>query len=161
MKWTTFFFTILVFVATQNTSAQKSKADSAFEAHRVKFDPARNPAKDVQEAVTKAKSENKRIILDVGGEWCSWCHRLDKFLHENEDLHQYLTAHFVIVKVNYSEENKNEEFLGRYPVIDGYPHLFVLESDGKLLLSQSTGDFEQGKGYDRDKFMNFLRKWSL
>ncbi len=67
----------------------------------------------------------------------------------------------MIVKVNFSTENKNEQFLRQYPTIDGYPHLFVLESNGKFLLSQSTGDFEAGKGYDHDKVMRFLKKWSL
>ncbi len=161
MKWSLLFTAILCFGTAQNTHAQKTPADSLFEAHRVKFDPKRDPARDLQEAVVKATAEKKRILLDVGGEWCSWCHRLDKFLHENSDLDQYLSDHYVIVKVNFSEANKNEKFLGQYPAIDGYPHLFVLESNGKFLLSQSTGDFEKGKGYDHDKVLDFLRKWSL
>jgi thioredoxin-related protein len=152
---------ILMSVVSHGLNAQVSQADSIVEAHRVKFDPTRNPTSDVQAAVIAATKEKKRIILDVGGEWCSWCHRLDRFLHEQADLDTYLSQHYVVVKVNFSLENKNEKFLSHYPSIDGYPHLFVLESNGKFLLSQSTGDFEAGKGYDHDKVMQFLRKWSL
>jgi hypothetical protein len=67
---------------------------------------------------------------------------------------------FIMVKVNYSEENKNEPLLSRYPQINGYPHLFVLERDGKFLHSQDTGQLEEGKGYNLAKFMAFLKEWS-
>ena len=149
-------------VAVAATSfAQTTPADSVFEAHRTRFDPARDPSADVQTATVTAVREKKRILLDVGGEWCIWCHRLDRFLHDQSDLDAYLKDHFVVVKVNYSKENKNEKFLGQYPAIDGFPHVFLLEPDGKFLLSQSTGDFEAGKGYDHDKILQFLKKWTL
>ena len=52
------------------------------------------------------------------------------------------------------------EFLAQYPEIKGYPHLFVLDNDGKLLHSQFTGELEKGKGYDRKKFFEFLKAWA-
>jgi len=154
-------FVGVLFVLAEGLTSQTAIPDSVLEAQRVKFDAARNPASDVKAAVVTATKEKKRIILDVGGEWCSWCHKLDKFLAAHSDLDEYLSLHFVVVKVNYSKENKNEEFLKQYPEIDGYPHFFVLAPDGKFLLSQSTGDFEAGKGYDHDKILKFLKTWSL
>ncbi|BDQ03700.1 hypothetical protein [Ignavibacterium sp.] len=35
-----------------------------------KFDPTRNPEQDLKNAIEYAQKTNKRIILDVGGEWC-------------------------------------------------------------------------------------------
>jgi len=67
----------------------------------------------------------------------------------------------VVLKVNYSDENENKDFLGKYPKIRGYPHLFVLDSDGKLLHSQGTAELEEGKGYNEQKVMAFLSKWAL
>jgi hypothetical protein len=64
------------------------------------------------------------------------------------------------VKVNWSKENKNEKVLSAYPVIPGYPHLFVLGSDGTLVHSQDTSELEQGKGHDPGKVMAFLRLWA-
>lgn len=125
-----------------------------------KFDPARDPAKDVAVAATAAKAQGKRVIVDVGGEWCSWCHLLDRFIDDNADVRALRDKGYVWVKVNWSKENKNEAFLSRWPKIEGYPHLFVLDGDGKLLHSQETGSLESGKGYDKARFMDFLRKWS-
>ena len=126
---------------------------------REKFDPARNPFEDLKSAVGVAFESNKRIILDVGGEWCVWCHRIDAFMHSTEEIKTLIEQYYVVVKVNFSKENKNEKFLSQYPAIEGYPHFFVLESDGKLLHSQNTGELEKDKDYDKEKFVAFLSKW--
>lgn len=125
-----------------------------------KFDPARDAASDIKAAVAEAKSSNRRVLLDVGGEWCIWCHRLDSLFATHSDLSVYLHSHYVVVKVNYSKENKNEPVLSQYPKIPGYPHFFVVDSDGKLLKSQDTGELEAGKGHDPAKVMAFLKKWA-
>lgn len=126
---------------------------------RIKFDPKRNPNEDLKSAVTQAQPENKRIILDIGGEWCIWCHRLDAFIEENTEIKSTLEKFFIVVKVNYSEENKNEAFLKNYPKVPGFPHMFVLESNGKFLHSQDTGKLEKGKSYDAELILKFLNEW--
>lgn len=141
-----------VLIAASSVFAQASDTT-------VGFDPARNPFDDLSAAVDSAAKSNKRIMLDVGGEWCIWCHRIDAFMHNTEEIKSLLQENFIIVKINYSKENKNEKFLSQYPAIEGYPHFFVLDSDGKLLHSQNTGDLERDKDYDKDKFLIFLNKW--
>lgn len=127
---------------------------------REQFDPKRDAAKDIANAVGKAKKEGKRVLLDVGGEWCGWCKKLDQFFVDNKDCAEILKSKFVVVKVNYSQENKNEAVLSKYPAIKGYPHLFVLDDTGKLLHSQDTGLLETGDHHDHDKVLAFLKKWS-
>ena len=123
------------------------------------FDPSRDAAKDVADAAVLAKTQGKRVMVDVGGEWCSWCHTMDDFIASNADLKALIDSRYVWVKVNYSKENKNEAFLSRWPKIEGYPHLFVLDADGHLLHSQDTGELEAGKSYDKAKFLAFAQKW--
>lgn len=151
---------LLVLIASTAAFAQLApspagKAESA----REKFDPKRDPAADLAKAVQVATKENKRIILDVGGEWCGWCHKLDEFFRTNQEAAALLKAHYVVVKVNFSPENRNEAFLSKYPEIKGYPHLFVLEKTGKLLHSQDTGLLETGPAHDPAKVIPFLKKW--
>lgn len=134
-------------------------ANSVATEHGDKFDPKRDAAKDIHDAAAEAKLTGKRVLLDVGGEWCIWCHRLDTLFAAHPDLNAFLHEHFVVVKVNYSKENKNETLLSHYPKIPGYPHFFVLETDGSLLCSQDTGELESGKGHDPGKVMAFLKKW--
>ena len=125
-----------------------------------KFDPLRDAEKDVQAAIARAGQTHQRILLDVGGEWCGWCHTLDRFFKERNDLTALRDQNFIWVKVNYSPENENKALLSRYPEVKGYPHIFVLDEDGKLLHSQDTSELELGKSYDLEKFFRFLRKWA-
>lgn len=127
---------------------------------QVKFDPNRDAAADIAFGVKLAKKEGKRVILDVGGEWCGWCKKLDKMFKEDELVKAALAKHYVLIKVNFSMENKNEKVLSKYPEIKGYPHLFVLDANGKLLHSQDTGLLETGDHHDHDKVMAFLTKWA-
>ncbi len=124
-----------------------------------KYDPARSAEEDLRNAVAEAQRTGKRILLEVGGEWCSWCHIMDKFFDQNPNLTKLRDTNYVTVKINFSKENENGKFLGQYPKIPGYPHLFVLESNGKLLHSQFTGDLEQGQSYNLQKFTKFLETW--
>jgi len=149
-------FVVILIVGCNEDNQQKTSAYQSV----TKFDPNRDAFKDLQEAVKEATKTNKRIILDVGGDWCSWCFKLDHLYEENPDLNDYLLTHYIVVKINYSKESKNDKFLAQYPKIPGYPHLFVLESDGKLLHSQDTAKLESGKAHDKDKVFAFLRKWT-
>ena len=125
-----------------------------------KFDPKRDPAQDLKAAITQAKATHRRILLDVGGEWCTWCKYFDSFFEQNGTLRQYRDEHFVVVRVNFSKENENKAFLSHYPKVPGYPHLFVLENDGSFLYSQNTSELEQGKGYNLQAVSKFLRAWA-
>ncbi|HTR81901.1 MAG TPA: thioredoxin family protein [Bacteroidota bacterium] len=142
-------------IIAQETDSTKAEKDTS-----EMFSPFRDPASDVHNAVVEAKRDGKRIILDVGGEWCKWCHYLDRFFKQNKDVADFLHKNFVYVKINYSKENENTKFLSQYPKIPGYPHFFVLESDGTFLYSQGTGELESGQGHDHDKVLAFLKKWA-
>ncbi|MCX6137179.1 MAG: thioredoxin family protein [Ignavibacteriales bacterium] len=129
-----------------------------------KFDPVRNPDHDLDSVKVLAKQSGKRILLDVGGEWCKWCQFLDSFFEQNADVARFLRRNYIVVKINFSKENKNEAFLSKYPAVAGYPHFFVLDSEGKLLHSQDTGALENGSkenpGHDHDKVLAFLKEWA-
>jgi thioredoxin-related protein len=124
------------------------------------FDPKRDPAKDLVAAVKQAGKQNKRILIDVGGNWCGWCKKLDAFFKADAEAAQILKKSFVVVKVNFSQENQNKPFLSKYPTIEGYPHLFVLDKKGKLIHSQNTSDLETGDHHDPAKVNAFLRKFA-
>lgn len=150
MRKTWLLFILLLFAV--NLSAQ-------VENNKKLFDPSRNPFEDLNITIQEAIKSNKRIILDVGGDWCVWCHRIDAFMNNSEEIKSMLDMNYLVLKVNYSKENKNEKFLSQFPAIEGYPHFFVLDKDGTLLHSQNTGELEMGKDYSKEKFINFLNKW--
>ena len=124
------------------------------------YDPQRDPAADLESTVARAQTEGKRILLEVGGDWCSWCRALDEFVHVRPAVASALQRNYLIVKVNYSLANLNHDFLSQYPDIPGYPHLFVRESDGQLLHSQPTAELEEGRAYEEQAVLSVLLKWA-
>jgi len=125
----------------------------------IEYDPARDAAKDVAEAVAEAKSSGRLVLLEVGGEWCIWCHYLDDFLAEQSEIRAAWNSTFVAVKVNFSQENQNKELLSRFPKPLAYPVFFILDGDGKFLDKQSTGTLERGRSYGPKRFMKFIERW--
>jgi thiol:disulfide interchange protein len=126
----------------------------------LRFDPGRDAAKDVAAAVALAAGSGRHVLVDVGGEWCSWCHVMDRFFEGNAELTKLRDRNYVWVKVNWSKENPNAALLSRWPKVRGYPHLFVLDARGELLHSQDTGELEAGKSYDVAKFTAFLTRYA-
>jgi thiol-disulfide isomerase/thioredoxin len=124
------------------------------------WDPKRDPEKDLTMAMAAAAAGHKRILVDVGGGWCIWCKVLDKFFADHPDLLQLRGENFVLMKVNVSVKNENSAFLSRFPRIPGYPYLFVLDADGKMLLAKNTEDIEdRGGGYSARAVKEFLTAW--
>jgi thiol:disulfide interchange protein len=152
-------FCLAVSLSAQMPYAVAKAAQTA--AKPTLFDPTRDAAKDIEKALTEAERTGKRVILDVGGDWCRWCHEMERYIEAHAELRELRDRNFVTVKVNWSPENRNEAVLSKYPKIKGYPHLFVLDAKGALLHSQDTGLLEDGKSsYDLEKFTAFLKEWS-
>lgn len=152
----------LVFSSALAASAQtgKAKDEKAAAAAVHDYDPARDAERDVKEAVAAARASKRNVLVEVGGKWCVWCRIMDKYFADHADLLALREQNFVTVKVNFSPENENRALLSQYPEIPGYPHLFVLDAEGKLLHSQNTADLEEGKSYNLEKFNAFLKRWS-
>ncbi len=152
---------VTMMILTTVTAASQEKAAAMPSYVQVtRFDPSRDAATDIAAAAAEAKRTGRHVLVDVGGDWCIWCKRLDAFFDEQKDAADFLRKNYVPVKVNYSKENKNEAVLSRYPKVAGYPHLYVLDDDGKLLHSQDTGALESGKGHDLEKVLAFLKHWA-
>lgn len=121
-----------------------------------RYDLARDPGADIANGLAQARALRKRVLITVGGDWCPPCENMDRFLREDESMAGMLAAHFVLVRVAVPQRGTDIPALASLPHIEGFPHLFVLDGDGRLLASKETDDLELGETYDRDKFLRFL-----
>ncbi|MBM3945361.1 MAG: thioredoxin domain-containing protein, partial [SAR202 cluster bacterium] len=55
------------------------------------------------EALTRAKKEDKPILLSVGYSACHWCHVMERESFENEDIAALMNDNFVCIKVDREE----------------------------------------------------------
>jgi len=115
---------------------------------------------EIHDALARAATEHKRVLLDFGGNWCGDCKVLDIYFHKqpNADL---LAHNFVLVDIDIGHMDKNVDVAQKYdvPLKRGVPALAVLDSHGHLLYSQKNGEFEAMRRMDPESVTNFLEHW--
>ena len=120
------------------------------------YDDSRDAAVDIRNALARAKAEHKRVLIEVGGNWCPRCRIMHRFYDENPPLAAARDKNFVIVKASAKSGGPAPSALTSYPAPPGYPHLYVLDENGSLIQSQNTAELERGDSYDLEKFAFFL-----
>lgn len=63
---------------------------------------------DFAEGYTKAKAENKILLVDAYTDWCSWCKVMDRETYTNAQVIAVLNNEFVCVKFNPEVEKKHK-----------------------------------------------------
>ncbi len=124
--------------------------------------PEANAKDTIKQATVKANAENKHVFLQIGGNWCPWCVKFHHFAEENKAISDYLNKNYVVVRVNYSKENKNLDLLEKleFPQRFGFPVFVILDGAGKRIHTQNTAYLEEGGGYSEKKVLEFLKQWS-
>ena len=56
-----------------------------------------------EEALGRARSEDRPILLSIGYSACHWCHVMERESFENEDIAALMNEHFVNIKVDREE----------------------------------------------------------
>ena len=127
------------------------------------YHPDANADKDIAQALKTAKTENKFVLLQGGGNWCSWCIEFARFCKADPKIDSILHASFVWYHLNFSKENENKKMFARYgyPQRFGFPVFIILNSKGERINTQNSEYLEDGKkSYDRAKVIAFLSMWS-
>jgi thioredoxin-related protein len=154
---------IVLLIATASASFAAEQASKP--ARPAIYDRAADGNTQIEEALKTAKTEQKNILLQFGANWCGWCHRLHGLFKDNAEIAKTLKDNYVVVLIDVDQvEGKphNQDVSERYgnPTQFGLPVLVVLDSHGKRLTTQDTGQLEEGDHHDPKKVMAFLEKWT-
>lgn len=129
-----------------------------------------NPIEQIEQAVTKAKSDGKFVICQVGGNWCPWCLRFADFITNDTTISKVIDDNFVYAHINYNprrsggeEKTRQAEAVmkrlnncGRF----GYPVFVVLDDEGNVIHIQDSSFLEEGQGYSQEKVLRFFKNWT-
>ena len=129
------------------------------------YDESINPLEQIDQAVARAQAEGKFVICQVGGNWCPWCLRFADFITSDSTINAVIEQNFVYIHANYHPRKAGEvgkalmkrlNNAGRF----GFPVMVVLDGQGNVLHIQDSALLEEGKGYNREKVLNFFKHWT-
>ena len=146
-------------------------AAGAQEGAKKVYDETINQMDQIDQAVKKAKAEDKFVICQVGGNWCPWCLRFADFITKDAEISKLVNDNFVYIHVDYSPRNfkdnparkkLTEQAMKRLgnPGRFGYPVFVVLDQKGKVIHTQDSSYLEEGQGYSKEKVVRFFKNWT-
>jgi thioredoxin-related protein len=126
------------------------------------YNPSANAENDIARLVKVARIEHKHILLQAGGNWCSWCLEFNRFVHADGAIDSILNKCFLVYHLNYSKENENKTIFAKYgyPQRFGFPVFIILDESGTRIHTQNSEYLEQGKTYNKQRVMEFLLNWT-
>lgn len=147
-----------VIVATNRTNL--SRLPQPFESQPHLYPDPSEARTDIGLALSVAAREHRHVLLDFGGNWCYDCHVLDATFHYPE-VARILEANYVVVHINIGQYDANLDLAAKYqiPLKKGVPSLAVLDGEGRLLVSQKNGDFENTTRIGLHDVEAFLNRW--
>ena len=125
------------------------------------YDPARNPAADLQAALASAATDHKEVLIDFGADWCPDCQVLDK-LFESGQTNPLLQRDYHVVAVDVGQFDHNVSFTAKYVNLktSGIPALVVLTAGGKIRFATNDGSFENARTMNNQQVNAFLTRWA-
>jgi thiol-disulfide isomerase/thioredoxin len=126
------------------------------------YDVSADAEKDVAAAFQRARKNGKRVLIDLGGNWCGDCVVLANIMLL-PDLKPFLDKHFEIVSVDTGRHNKNMQIPALYGVdlSGGVPALLIVEPDGKTLVDAGhISALEDARHMTPQGLADWLAQWA-
>ena len=126
------------------------------------YDPTLDGMKQIKDAVALAAKEGKHVLIQFGGNWCSWCIKFDAFCKADTSITKIIGTNYIPVKLSFDQTNKNDEanaYLGN-PTRFGFPVFIILDGKGKVIHIQDSSLLEESSGYSKQKVSGFFSQWT-
>lgn len=147
--------TLLLLIFSGCIAAKATAADTL----QRPYNPLAKPQQQLAAAITQAKKEGKRILVQVGGNWCVQCYRIQALMNNDSSIRRTLLRNYVPVHIAYNKQQPDYLLLRRWgsPQQYGFPSFVVLDSNGKYLHTQPGTALQKGNGYNPQKVLAFLQ----
>jgi thiol:disulfide interchange protein len=129
------------------------------------YDPSADGSAQLAAALAQATREHKRVLLDLGANWCRDCQAMHRLLRDDRLIEREVVDHYVLVMVEVSQKGqtpRNAELVTRFgdPLSRGIPVLLVLASDGTWLNTDPAERLADTDHREPARVLAYLRKWS-
>jgi thiol:disulfide interchange protein len=128
--------------------------------------PPSDAAKDIATALSLARKDGKRVLLDFGADWCIDCRVLEPLIKEPE-VAKFLAANFHLVRVDlgyYKGRDgmqKNDDIAKQYGVgtaAVGIPAIVLLDQHGRIVPPPKMVVWRMARLFTAPEVLNFLKE---
>ena len=131
---------------------------------RTPYDESANADTAVDAAFARAKRSGKRVLIDLGGNWCGDCIVLANLMQLPE-LKPFLAAHFEIVSVDVGRFDRNLQIPARFGMVErlksgGVPAVIVAEPDGTFVNRTDISALEDARHMTPQAIADWLAQWA-
>lgn len=116
--------------------------------------------KDISGALALAQATHKNVLLDFGANWCGDCQVLDLYMHDDNNG-PLLDKYYVTVHIDVGRFDKNTDVAHTFnvPLNKGIPALAVVSPGGRVIFSQTVGEFADMRHMQSGALTEFLKMW--
>ncbi len=123
------------------------------------YDESADAPAQVSQALAKAKTDNKQLMIVFGANWCGDCKMLDGEFKKPE-LKALLDANYVIVKVDVNRFNKNLDVVKPYGDVikKGIPSIVIATPANQLVYATNGGELADARKMGETGVAEFFRQ---
>lgn len=117
---------------------------------------------DVARAFAQARAQNKRVLIDLGANWCADCRILSGIM-ELPEVHRFLDAHYAIAIVDVGRFNRNLQIPARFGItgrLQGVPSILIASPDGQLLNAGHISALDDARSMTPQAIVDWLAQWT-
>jgi thiol:disulfide interchange protein len=116
----------------------------------------------VANAFARAKAEHKRVLIDLGGNWCADCRILAGVMALPE-VQRFTAAHYVVVSVDVGRFNRNLQIPARFGItqrLEGVPSVLITDPDGRLIDAGHIAALADARSMTPQAIADWLAEWA-
>lgn len=101
------------------------------------YDEKADADRQVAAAKARAKAKGKKLLIDLGGNWCADCRVLAGII-ELPEVKAFVQKHYEVVTVDIGRMDKNQQIAAHYGVtkLDGVPALLIVDPRTDRLINK-------------------------
>ena len=125
------------------------------------YDEAADGARAVATARKRALAEHKKLLIDLGGNWCADCRILAGVIALPE-VEAFVRSHYVVVTVDIGRYDKNMQVPAGFGInhLDGVPALLIVDpKSGKLLNKDHLFALADARHMTPQALADWLAQW--
>lgn len=129
---------------------------------RAPYDEKADASAAVDAAFARAKKSGKRVLIDLGGNWCGDCIVLANIMQLKE-MKPFIASRFEFVAVDVGRFDKNLQIPARFGItkrLEGVPSVIIAEPNGKFVNEGKISALSDARHMTPQGVADWLAQWA-